>query len=184
MNIPVVTNEFEKFEFKNYDSSKGVNRVILPDGTYQEYDSQSPDGYIVTIQPNNSCFMIIKKFYKDGNIMEKGLMINSGDSKKGNWYYFDKQGRLLREEDNDLPFKFTFEDLFNFLKKEKIPLAVGRIQGGFHTQINNNPDPKETWWEVRWLKDKSRMPNVIEEIRINGISGKVISRKQSGYYNN
>ena len=67
---------------------------------------------------------------------------------------------------------------------EKIPLAVGRIQGGFHTQINNNPDPKETWWEIRWLKDRSKMPNVIEEIRINGISGKVISRKQSGYYNN
>ena len=129
MNIPVVTKEFEKFEFKNYDSSKGVNRVILPDGTYQEYDSQSPDGYVVTIQPNNSCFMIIKKFYKDGNIMEKGLMINSGDSKKGNWYYFDKQGRLLREEDNDLPFKFTFEDLFNFLKNGKNTPCCGQNSG-------------------------------------------------------
>jgi hypothetical protein len=61
---------------------------------------------------------------------------------------------------------------------------VGRIEGGFHTQINKNTDPAGPRWQIRWLKDKSTMPNIVEEILIDGISGRIISKNKIKYFNN
>lgn len=184
MNIPTVSKEFERFDFAHFDSAKNVNSFTSSDGTYTEYDAESSGGYFITIQPLNSCFQIFKKFYKNGNIREKGLVINKGNAKKGEWYYFSETGVLEREENSELHYKYNFDDLLLYLKKEDIPVTIGRADVGFHTEISNNSDSIPPQWYVSWLKDSSKMPNTIEKITIDGKSGKIISKSHMRYFNN
>jgi hypothetical protein len=180
---PAVTRDFEKFDVKKIDAGTGIGEVKLPDGTIEEYQRE-PDGYIARVQPANSYFTLIKKFYPSGNIESKGLIFNSGDFNKGKWYFFDSAGKLTREEDNDSAYAFSFEQLYVWIQKEKIPLTIGRVGSGFNTIIRKYTKDGDPQWLVSWLKDVSVHPNTIEVITINGRSGRVVSRQQREYTNN
>jgi hypothetical protein len=183
MNIPTVTRDFEKFDFANYDSASGYKQIELPDGTIQEAQKQSY-GFIVRIQPPNSYFTLIKKFYANGNIKAKGLIFNSGDFRYGVWYYFDEQGKLTKEEDNDAAYNFSFNKLYDYLMQRHISFTPGQLQGGYNNSITKKTDAGGPKWIVEWLKDSSKMPNTLEVLTIDGITGKVLHTEDMSYFNN
>jgi hypothetical protein len=172
ITIPRVTKEFEKLEFdQNFDGTKEQSSFTSSDGTYIEIEKQS-FGFIKRQYLPDSYFIIIKQYFENRNIKEKGVIFNSGYFKIGYWYYYNDQGQLIKEEDSDLNFKFTFQELFFFLRQKKIDLTIGYIElySGFHTTIEKQVDSKSSSWVVRWLKE----PLLIEEIIIDGKTGKVL----------
>jgi hypothetical protein len=189
MYIPKITKDFEKFDMALYNrlEKKSVDRnEWLPDGRYiQVFDLN--DTYVYRESHKDSYFQIVKTFYKNGNIKTKGLefnTINLGTFSKGIWYQFDEQGKLIKEIDYDKDFTFGFNDVVAFCTKENISLKTGVIKygSGMHTYITrtsgSSSSPSE--WIVKWLK----LPDVIEEIRLNGTTGSIISRTEMEYQNN
>ena len=178
MNIPKVTSAFETFPFQSFDSVSGFTSTTLQDGTYIEYQEQGEDGYIERISPKDSYFCIIKKYYKNGGIKEKGLSVNYGGFKKGVWYYFDETGKPVSEENHDAGFTFTFEKLIAFLEREKIPLVLGYDGDSYyHTSIYNLADTGKTVWVVEWMNTASAIPNTVERMLIDGTTGEVLEKQ-------
>jgi hypothetical protein len=173
MKIPIVTKEYERIDSQYFNWVKNFESKTLDDGTYIEYQKQSY-GFIERIIPKDSYFKIIKQYYHNGNIRQKGVIFISGSFKNAMWYYYDEQGSLTREEDNNKDFPFTFEKLFEYLQKEKISLTKGEIQpySGFHTDIDKRVNGNEAFWVVRWLKG----PTLIEERIIDGKTGNVVKK--------
>ncbi|HXB07035.1 MAG TPA: hypothetical protein VNW04_07965 [Puia sp.] len=183
MNIPIVTSEFEKFDFSDYEKRKDGKSPLLPDGTYIQYERES-QRYFMIIQLKDSYFMVLKRFFANGNIEMKGVMINSGEARIGIWYTYNADGKLISQENMDQSFRFSFEKLFDLLKKEGIKLTMGHFNGGFHTRIDKAVDKDGPRWVVQWLKDTSVMPNIIEDLTIDGRSGKILKREKVKYFNN
>jgi hypothetical protein len=172
INVPYVSKDFEKLEaYHNIDFSKEKTSITNMEGTFIELEKQSY-GYIIREYPPDSYFIIIKQYYQNGNIMEKGVVINSGNSKVGHWYVFDSTGTLINDENSDKGYEFSIQDLIIFLKLNKIDLTIGRIElyTGIHTTIDKLVDSDGSKWIVRWLKE----PMLIEEWIIDGNSGKVM----------
>lgn len=185
--IPIVTRNFEKFDSIKFNNSKKENpyvlREFLSDGTYIEMTSSNSGKYYLETPPN-SYFMISKTYYSNGNIKAKGLGFNGDAFQKGVWYEFDEKGTLVKETDYDADYKFRFEDILAFCEREGIEVKKGPIlqSTGYHTQITRHHSPilgKRTW-VIRWLKK----PDLIEEISLDGDTGKVLKRKDIEYINN
>lgn len=179
---PEVDKSFEKFDLNKLDTITGINIVKSKNGDVTEYQKQST-GYIIRFQPQNSYFTLIKKFFKSGQIESKGLIFNSGDFRKGTWYFFDENGTALPAKNFDSDFSFSFENLYDQLIQMGIPLTIGNLEGGFNTTIQKETQGKPKW-SVEWLKDTSTHPNIIERIDFDGTSGKIIHREQYEYTNN
>jgi hypothetical protein len=186
MIYPIVTKDFETFNQFQYENRKDKNtsvlREFLEDGTYLEVDGLG-DIKQSWETPKYSFFKISKYYYKNKNIKNKGLGFNSGGFPKGTWYEFDEKGNLIKEIDYDKNYKFTFEDILNFCEKENIRVDKGPIlqSTGFHTRIyRDRPYLGKNNWGISWLKKV----DIIEDIVIDGTTGKVLSRTDRGYENN
>lgn len=66
-------------------------------------------------------FGIYKWYYPSGKIKVKGGK-SSFRFDFGIWYYFNKDGSLLKTIDNDKDFKFTITNVLNYCDKNNIPL--------------------------------------------------------------
>lgn len=176
IKIPKVTNEFEKLKFnENYDATKGKSSFTLSDGTYVELEKESY-GYIERRWDPDSYFIIIKQYYENRTIKEKGVIFNYGYFETGNWYYFNEDGQLIETVNYDQNFAFTFQKLFNFLQQKKINLTLGHIKlySGYHTSIEKRSDSNKHLWVVTWLKE----PQLAEEILFDGNTGNVIKTNE------
>lgn len=183
----IVSKNFEKFPNSIYQSRKDARpkstmRVLL-DGTYLELDEGDyGKSYIIAIP--NSYFKLTRVYYTNGNIKSKGLEFNWFAFQKGIWFEFNVKGELVREINFDKNYKFTFEEVLEFCKREGIEVKKGPIlqSTGYHTQIirNYSKITESGTWTISWLKK----PDIVEDIVLEGDSGKIISRKESGYINN
>jgi antitoxin component YwqK of YwqJK toxin-antitoxin module len=188
MIIPTIDNKFEKFDIDKFSKSTkketDVVREFLPNGNYIEM-SMANSGKYYTESYKGSYFMLSKSYYPNGNIKHKGIMFNvpwGAPFQKGIWYEFDENGKLIKEVDYDKPYKYTFEDILKFCEEEVIPVTKGPVlqSTGFHTIISRRIENENPIWEIEWLKKSNRVENII----LDGISGKVVSRKEAEYINN
>lgn len=182
---PTIDNQFEKLETEKLQSN-AEDQVVTErrkDGSYVEYH-QSEDSRAKKETPPNSYYTITKIYYSNGDVREKGLTFNANDLRLGIWYAFDKSGTVTSTIDYDKNYKFDFEDVLAFCKKENIPVDKGPIlqSTGYHTQIfrKENPAQSGSEWEIRWLKK----PDSEEIIKLDGTSGKVVSRREQHFINN
>ncbi|SHH06791.1 toxin-antitoxin system YwqK family antitoxin [Chryseobacterium vrystaatense] len=183
--IPEIDNKFEKFDSVKFNESKKQNpnvlREFLYNGTYIEKDQGTyGKGYLATSP--NSYYTITKIYYPNGNIKSKGISLNTGTFKKGVWYEFDEQGNLIKETDYDKPFTFTFEDILKFCEKHGIKINKGPIlqNTGWHNDIFRDIQNGHPIWRIEYLKKA----DLVEVIKIDGVTGKVLETSSYGYINN
>jgi hypothetical protein len=133
---------------------------------------------------NNSLFKMVKLYYPNGGIKEKGWMFNNSQTKKGTWYEFDNHGKLTKTTDYDKLTEYKFEDAIRFCELENIPLLKGYIQPstGRHTNISRYYDEKTAsyQWYIGWLKNFYLM----EKIILDGKTGRVLHREEIEVINN
>ena len=182
---PEIDNKSEKFDSCRYKNRPNINSHALIEkklnGDYIEMiESKSSKSYVETSK--NSYYRITKIYYPNGNIKMKGLSANTGRFQKGIWYEFDEQGNLFKEIDYDKPFKFTFEDILKFCEKQNIKIEKGPIlQGiGWHNEISRNIENGHPIWKIEHLKKI----NLVEIIKLDGITGEVLGTETYDYINN
>jgi hypothetical protein len=178
MNIPVMSKESEKFEFHNFREGENVETIIESDGKQTEY-MKFKAGYSIRIKSPNSYYIFLKSFYENGMIKRKGVMFNSGDCPVGIWYNYNDAGKLTETTNHDSLFRFQLEDLIKYLTKEGIPLTLGIIKGGIHTEIYRVIESNKPLWKVRW----SIKHDLMETLTIDGNTGKVIKKEYMNYSN-
>lgn len=180
---PEIDNKFERFDSIRFNLSTKENPNILrdfqPNGNYIEM-SVSKSGKYYLEYYKDSYFMISKSYHLNGNIKKKGIAFNDFFS-KGIWYEFDEEGKLIKEIDYDEPFKFTFEDVLKFCEKQNIKIEKGPIsQNGWHNLISREIENGKPVWKIEYLKKT----NLIEIIKLDGITGKVLGAETYDYINN
>ncbi|WP_421498068.1 hypothetical protein V8245_06465 [Flavobacterium columnare] len=187
MEEPTITKDFEKFDYTLFNKYKTTVNPTSKDYFVEKtlesglYIEMFEDTYRET--PKNSYFTLVKGYYKNGNIIRKGLTLNNNiQCMISTWYEFSEDGKLIKETNYDAPYKFTFEQILQFCEKEKIPLTRGPITGGIHTEIARGIDNaiKKNVWYISWFKQS----DLIETFVLDAETGKVIDKKYSEYINN
>ncbi|PKF75989.1 hypothetical protein CW752_01370 [Chryseobacterium sp. PMSZPI] len=135
----------------------------------------------VEIRKPNSPYKTIKTYHK--NSSPKSISKIFYSFPVGIFKEYDESGKLIREVNNDTPYKFSIDDLINKIKKEYDVDIVGDYKDSDKTQIMVNRwlGYKEDWsiykknvpmYQVS-IRDKGT-PIVLE---INALTGDTISKK-------
>ncbi|SHM01007.1 hypothetical protein [Chryseobacterium contaminans] len=166
------------------ETNEFVKRGFLSNNNYVELFFNKT-GNIVLESSQNSFFSVYKEYYPNKLIKIKGLQLNINSRysfKKGFWYEFDEKGNLIKETDYDIPFKFTFEDILKFCKNKRIKIDKGPIlqSTGWHNKIFRDLENGHPVWEIEHLKKS----DLVEIIKLDGITGKVLSTSTYKYINN
>ena len=207
MGYPIVSKEFETFDFETYEERPPENSEL---GGYREsqYIKRLSNGivtimnfagiglgggfYCIIFYPD-SYFLEWRLYYANGNIKEKGLRYNQG-FQKGIWYEFDETGKLIKETNYDAPFQFTFEDIVQYCKKNEI-----KLQKGYEKPYENNKEWYEgqliakiyrktfegvSHWEIQYKKeDTTASAEFLEVIvKLDGKTGKELSKTVEPVY--
>ena len=136
----------EKFDVESFNKRKEKDPtyggiITLEDGTVKKQSGPGiKGGAFEQITPPLPIFYKINKgYHKSTNILEaKGKII--GDLSIDTWQYFDEQGRLVKETDENVKFgKHHYNDALKFLEKEGwINLKTGEGRERFSLGYENN----------------------------------------------
>ncbi|TRX36180.1 hypothetical protein FNW52_09140 [Flavobacterium sp. ZT3R18] len=162
---------FEKFDFnkleneyKGFEDAENLGLYNLKDGSIVL--PSYPNWYI--LPPKPAFYTIYKSYYKSNDgIKAKGKYFGKCDPgstimKIGIWTYFDEQGKVIREEDEDKKFgAFGYNELLTFLDQEKvINLRTGKNRENFSAFINDTELKGRKIWHVKVYTDKTRYKGV------------------------
>jgi len=191
-NKYTLNSKTEKFDIanleKNGDAIKmgdtfSYQYMTKSDSTVIIYEGNKIYGYSTHIFYNNDYFRILKRYYPNGMIKDKGWLYNNSATKRGIWHEYTENGTLSKTINYDELTAFTFEDIFRFCTLENIPLEKGYLapSSSNQTTINRYFDEEtSTWkWYIGYLKDI----NIMEDIRLDGQTGKVLSREEKEFHN-
>lgn len=175
--IPKINNEFEKITIQNSKKKNDDRCIETPEGR-KEIFSASKDGYTLSIYFENSFYKSDKFYYKNGYIKNKSLSFNMG-SPVGISYHFDKSGKFTKEENTDEGYEFKPEDIIVYCEKNKINLSKGYHDSGYQTRVLKQEFEGKKVWRIshQIAGDK------IEEIILDGKTGKELQKKTIPFYN-
>ena len=128
----------------------------------------------------NSVFTQRRNYYLNGNIKLNSHYFHDSGFAKGIWTYYNKQGNVIKIEDNDTPFRnFSWEKVQGYLLKNGVD-----VKDNF-TMVHNVNGDNGTYWLLSW---DTKMVNsdgnkVIKNIQLNGKTGKPSNEKIT-YFNN
>ncbi|WP_267403387.1 MULTISPECIES: hypothetical protein [unclassified Chryseobacterium] len=181
--ITLMTDKwFERFDVSRFNKNSSDKTYLITSNTgIILQDDQSP-GYRERSYKASSYFKVYKFFYNNGNIEKKGLLFNEG-SQIGVWYYFDESGKLIKEENTDEGYDFKPEDVIKYCEIHKIKLPKGYQDSGYQTSVQKRELDGKKVWAISYSTTVER-EDFIEEIILDGKTGKLIRKKQTPYINN
>ncbi len=153
--------EFEKRKIGHqyFDTLKGgtVIRRTSSNIEYSEYETPPP--------PN--LLEVYRGFHLNGKLKIKGIYYPN-DVELGIWREYDDEGNLIKEENYDEGYEYSFEDVVKFLRLRGVDL--------FHryTSITRNNGV----WNIVYVKG-DKYPKDIYDIDIDGKTGKVLSKAKN-----
>lgn len=154
------TFDIEKF---NRLSTGGEYWDTLKDGTIIRRMSSDIDFVEFAPPPIPNIMEIYKSFHLNGKLKVEGLRYPNKFG-KGVWREYDEQGNLIKEEDYDEGYEYSFEDLLKFIYSRNIDLfdkytSIRRYDG---------------IWKVIYVQGEG-YPKHIYDVTIDGKTGKIIS---------
>ncbi len=175
--IPQITKEFESFDIELFNKevdSISRKRIAINKQKYVEEVSQSY-GYIRKEYPNNSYFMISKKYYNNGNIKQKGISLKNGYP-IGFIYEFDQEGNFIKETNTDEGYDFGWLDVIKYCNKHQIKLDQGYPKReGIKTEIYKVEEKGEKVWIISYYDPTKEQ---IFEVTLDGKTGKELKRRK------
>jgi len=167
--IPKIKDTFETFEKEDFEITK--KRILKKEGIYIEQEYQNP-GYISRSYFNDYSFMVIKKFFEYGGIMEKAIVFNNG-SPYGIWYKFNEKGELIEELNTDAGYTFSWQQVIAYCEEHKIPLTKGYEKGGYQTSIYKKEVNGKKVWEISHLVAADKIAQKI----LDGETGELLKEE-------
>jgi len=185
LRIPTVNNSFEKFDIKTLEKKNRIDTFFLSynsDSTIVRQLQDQSYGFIDRVFYQNTYFTLIKKYYHNKNVKEKGNVFNEG-SPIGTWYYFDEEGKLIKEENTDEGYAFTPEDIIKYCKQNGIKLSKGYHESdGYQTSVYKNELNGKKVWLISYIISLNKEDKEVE-LTLDGQTGKVVKREEFPYDN-
>lgn len=133
---------FETYDLKDYDQRIKHNKIDVYEGNnYIEYR-----GTDIYIYPKHKYYRVVKEFYNNGSIKEKGLQF--GYVNIGIWEYYNEEGKLIKTIDEDKKFNpnFSYNDILDYLHERK---TINKYRKWKKLDFNVNYDEKNKIWWIR-----------------------------------
>ncbi|WP_438712381.1 hypothetical protein ACSTS3_08425 [Aquimarina muelleri] len=128
-------------------------------------------GYEEVIMPKNNLIHTFNKYNEDGKLMLTGDFFPN-DFEKGIWKEYDEQGNLIKETNYDAPYKFTWEEVLEWIKERNINMESDYLI------IARGSDESGTSWDITWEKENK---SSLRRAFIDGITGKIIKEFDQEY---
>ncbi|MCH4830215.1 hypothetical protein [Flavobacterium columnare] len=116
-------DSMEYFDVKNYEDLKKDPFFVsygyyydINENKIQVYSNTGEKGFIKRITKKNSPFVQVFSFHPNGKLQLKAMEFYSFRVEIDKLY--DETGKLIKEINNDLPYKFSVDDLREKIKKE------------------------------------------------------------------
>ncbi|MBW3521433.1 hypothetical protein [Chryseobacterium sp. NKUCC03_KSP] len=110
----------EKFDIENYfKHSNKISRTYeyeTNNGKIMETDFDN--SFMKVLTPKGSLFTTQKEYYKSGSLKSKWETFGDRGFIKGIRYEYDEKGKLIKAEDYDKPFKFTWEQVKKYVEQD------------------------------------------------------------------
>ncbi|MBJ2123194.1 hypothetical protein JC605_02685 [Flavobacterium sp. IB48] len=135
----LIGSKTEYFDIKYFDEHKNSNHNLVytdKNGADVEIFGDEGSGYFSNTTYKNSVFTIYKEYNPKGVIYKKWVNFRNDGEVVGIKYEFDVIGKLISEEDTDLHFKITPQDVIKYCQENKIDLF------SFYTNIDRFLDEK------------------------------------------
>ncbi len=175
------TTKVKTFDIETFEKNKNhLNEYIFIDND-STVTIQSDDDYeyYETINPKESFFQSINRYYKNGNIKLEGKIFRRF-FQKGIWKEYDEQGHLIKETDYDAPYTFTWEDILKLVKDRKLDMDAYGFEVsrsfGFGRQEETTEEP---FWAITHNISEEDM--LLGVIIIDGVTGKIIKEYNEPY---
>lgn len=166
------TEEFTEQEIQKYKKNK-------TDGGYQYVDLngskilETDDDFILfrrDITPKYSLFTTNKEYHSNKKLWTKYETFGESGFIKGIRYEYDEKGKLIKAEDYDKPFKFTWEQVKKYIEQDlKLDLLKDDVNVNNYTGIEGG---KPTW-EINF-KGKYKDIFGVYYITLDGENGELL----------
>lgn len=166
------TEEFTEQEVQKYKKNR-------TDGGYQYVNSdgatvlETDDDLILfrrDITSKHSFFTINKEYHPNRKLWMKYSQYIRGGFRKGISYEYNEQGKLVKAEDHDKPFKFTWEQVKKYIEQDlKLDLLKDEVNVNNYDGITGG---KPTW-EINY-KGKYKDVFGVYYITLDGINGELL----------
>ena len=160
----------EKFDIQSFNKNKvdGHFDFVLEDGT-EVRQWESPPKYFVERRRKAKSRI---EHYREFHYSNQRLKTDGEEFygfPVGTWREFDENGTLTSEVNEDLPFKFSIQDLDKKLREQKINIM--EPPDGFTISRNSDPEPV---YVITYPVEGSNLSQFTVWI-IDGSNGKTIS---------
>jgi len=160
-------NSIKKFNIDSFKKNKQlkIHTHSLADGTKIYADTE----YYENLSKSRSPYRIFNEYYS--NLVLKSTEKTFYDIRYGKYYEYDENGKLIKEIDEDLPYKFTIEDLVHkMLMDFKIDLRI--VKSGVRIRRYVHRDTKLPKYEINQHLSGTSKYRIIT---LDGKTGKVLS---------
>lgn len=142
--IKTKQNTMKTFDIElfNENKIKDVYSFKLNDSIRIEQNEWN-DEYTSIIKPENSLFETLELYYKNGKLksvierFEKNFVVSYKD--------YDEQGNLIKEEDLDKPFTYSWEEIKKYLLAHKVDNIAEQV-----IEVSRWNDTEETTWTLEY----------------------------------
>ena len=142
--IKTKQNTMKTFDIElfNENKIKDVYSFKLNDSIRIEQNEWN-DEYTSIIKPENSLFETLELYYKNGKLksvierFEKNFVVRYKD--------YDEQGNLIKEEDLDEPFTYSWEEIKKYLLAHKVDNIAEQV-----IEVSRWNDTEETTWTLEY----------------------------------
>lgn len=189
-----INNNTKTDTMEHFNISKYKDLPLDPQSSSTEYDKtyiyqdlrirviNSPNTSQIEEQRMNSPYLTSKTFFKNNNLKSIGKHFYSFPI--AIYKEYNETGKLVKEVNNDAPYKFSVEDLIKKIKKEHDVDIVTNYRDNDKTRITVSRwlGYKEDWniykkdvpmYQLS-ITDKQGTPIILE---INALTGETISEK-------
>lgn len=175
--IPQITKDSEKFDintFKKEKDSISGKHIIFNKEFYLEEEKQST-GFISRKYPNNSHFMISKKYYENGNIKQKSVSFINGYP-INSIFNFNKKGKFVGGTNTDEGYSYSWKSILLYCDKNNITLEKGFSKsGGVATEIYKTELDDKKVWQITYFDKKAEK---IFQVILDGQDGELLNKKE------
>ncbi len=108
-------------------------------------------------------------YFPNGELKQYGV-IYPNFFKKGIWYWYDKEGSIEKYEDYDSPFEYSWENVLEFLKKQKI-----KKQDIY--QIGRGIEKQQALWYISFKTKELYKTDKVKDYTLDGKTGKILKEE-------
>jgi len=163
--------EHRKFNIETFDTYKDESdywHFTDKDG-FEVVQFDLGDAFVERRKKHKDLFEEYYVYYENGNLKQEARCFINNGFLKGKGYFYDLMGRLEEVIDYDIPYKYTWENVLDFVKKNKIKLY------DTHTLIQRYKDKEKgyCWW-IRW---KMPWEQKVCLVMLSGEDGRILDKK-------